>query len=89
MINEQVQRDSLLRLRKIEGQVKGIQRMVEQRKYCIDIINQITAVRRALDMVSLQVMKRHIQSCVTEAIKQNRPQEKVNELMETIYKFVK
>jgi len=89
MIDEQVQKDSLRRLKKIEGQVKGIQRMVEQRKYCIDIINQITAVRRALDVVSLKVMRRHLQSCVTEAIKQNRPQEKIDELMETIYKFVK
>ncbi len=89
MIGEQVKKDSLRRLRKIEGQVKGIQKMVEQRKYCIDIINQITAVRRALDVVSLKVMRRHIESCVTEAIKQEKPQEKVDELMETIYKFVK
>ena len=89
MIDKQVQKDSLRRLKKIEGQVKGIQKMVEQRKYCIDIINQITAVRRALDAVSLEVMKRHIQSCVTEAIKQDKPREKVDELMETIYKFVK
>ena len=89
MIDEQVQEDTRRRLKKIEGQVKGIQRMIEQRKYCIDIINQITAVRRALDVVSLGIMKRHIQSCVTDAIKQNRPQEKVNELIGTIYKFVK
>lgn len=89
MIDEQVQKDSLRRLNKIEGQVKGIQKMVEQRKYCIDIINQITAVRRALEGVSLGIMQRHIESCVTEAIKRDKPQEKIEELMETIYKFVK
>lgn len=89
MINQQVQADSLRRLKKIEGQVKGIQKMVEQRKYCIDIINQITAAHRALDVVGLEIMKRHIQSCVTEAIKHNRPQEKVDELMQTIYRFAK
>ncbi len=89
MIDDKVQKDSLRRLKKVEGQVKGIQKMVEQRKYCIDIINQITAVRRALDVVSLNVMKRHIESCVTEAIKQNKPREKVDELMETVYRFVK
>ena len=89
MIDEQVQKDCLCTLKKIAGQVSGIQNMVEQRKYCINIINQITAVRRALDVVSLEVMKRHIESCVAEAIKQNKPQEKVKELMETIYKFVK
>ncbi len=89
MIDEQVQEDSLRRLKKIQGQVKGIQKMVEQRKYCIDIISQITAARRALDVVSLKIMRRHIQSCVTEAIKQNRSEEKIDELMETIYRFVK
>ncbi len=89
MIDDQVQKDSVRRLKKVEGQVKGIQKMVEQRKYCIDIINQITAVRRALEGVSLGVMKRHIESCVTEAIKQDRPRQKIEELMETIYKFVK
>lgn len=89
MIDEKVQKDSVRRLKKVEGQVKGIQKMVEQRKYCIDIINQITAVRRALDVVSLNVMKRHIESCVTEAIKQDEPEGKINELMGTIYKFVK
>ena len=60
MINEQAQRDSLRRLKKIEGQVRGIQKMVERRKYCIDIINQITAIRRALDVVSLAIMKSDI-----------------------------
>ncbi len=89
MIDKQVQEDSLRRLKKIGGQVKGVQKMIEQRKYCIDIINQITAIRRALDVRSLKIMKRHVESCVTEAIKQDRPQEKVDELMETIYKFVK
>ncbi len=89
MINEQVQRDTLRRLKKVEGQVKGIRNMIEQRKYCIDIINQITAVRRALDGVSLAIMKRHVQSCVSQAIKQNRPKEKIDELIQTIYKFVK
>ena len=89
MINKQVQEDTLRRLNKIEWRVRGIQKMVEHRKYCIDIINQVTAVRRALDVVSLGIMKRHVQSCVTEAIKQDKPQEKIDELMETIYKFVK
>ena len=89
MIDEQVQKDSLRRLKKIEGQVRGIQKMVEHQKYCIDIVNQVTAVRRALDVVSLGIMKRHVQSCVTEAIKQNRHQEKIDELMEAINRFVK
>ena len=89
MINEEIKRDSLMRLNKIEGQIKGIQRMVEREKYCIDIINQITAVCRALEQVSLGIMKRHVESCVTEAILADESSQKIEELMETIYKFVK
>jgi len=89
MINEETKRDVLSRLRKIEGQVEGIQRMVEKERYCIDIINQVSAAQRALDQVSLKVMKRHIESCVTDAIKSNGGGPIIGELMETIYKFIK
>ena len=89
MINEETQKDVLPRLKKIEGQVRGIQRMVEKEKYCIDIINQVTAAQRALDQVSLKVMQRHIESCVTDAIKSDESGPVVGELMETIYKFIR
>ncbi len=89
MINEQVKKKSLSRLKRIEGQVKGVQRMVENEKYCIDIVNQVNAARRALDQVALMVMKRHVESCVAEAIKVGNQTKKINELMETINKFVK
>ena len=59
----------LPRLRRIEGQVRGITRMVESRRYCIDIIQQLTAARRAMDQATLQVMKGHINGCVSDAIK--------------------
>jgi len=55
MINEETKKDVLPRLKKIEGQIKGIQKMVEKERYCIDIINQVTAAQRALDQVSLKV----------------------------------
>ena len=89
MINEEIKRDVLSRLKKIEGQIRGIQRMVEREKYCIDVINQVTAAQRALDQVSLKVMKRHIESCVTDAIKSNGGGPIIGELMETIYKFIR
>lgn len=79
----------LPRLRRIEGQVRGIARMVEERRYCIDIIQQLTAVRRALDQVSLKVMKGHINSCVSESIRRRDGAEKIDELMQTIHRFVK
>ena len=89
MINEEIKKDVLPRLKKIEGQIRGIQRMVEKERYCIDIVNQVTAAQRALDQVSLKVMQRHIESCVTDAIKSNGGRPIIGELMDTIYKFIR
>ena len=81
--------DLLPRLRRIEGQVRGITRMVEELRYCIDVIQQLTAARKALDQVSLKIMNGHINTCVSEAIRKREGAEKVNELMQTINRFVK
>ena len=81
--------DSLTRLRKVEGQIQGIQRMLEERRYCIDVLQQVTAVRRALDEVALQIMRGHISSCVSDAIRHKDGGEKVEELMRAIHRFVK
>ena len=87
MINEAVKKDAATRLKKIEGQIRGIEKMVENEKYCIDIINQITAAGKALDGVSKIIMKRHVESCVTSAIQKGEGQQKINELIETVYKY--
>ena len=76
-------------MEKIEGQIKGIHKMVEKERYCVDIINQVTAAQRALDQVSLKVMQRYIESCVTDAIKSDKSGPVGGELMETIYKFIR
>ena len=89
MINEDVKKEALPRLKKIEGQIRGIQKMIEKERYCIDIINQVTAAQRALDQVGLRVMKRHIESCVTNAIKSDGGGPMIGELMETIYGFIR
>ena len=81
--------DLLPRLRRIEGQIRGIARMVEERRYCIDVIQQLTATRKALDQVSLQIMNGHINTCVSDAIRKREGAEKINELMQTINRFVK
>jgi DNA-binding FrmR family transcriptional regulator len=86
MINEKIKNDSMTRLKKIEGQIRGIMKMVDQEKYCIDIINQITAAEKALDGVAKKIMQRHIESCVTEAIIQGEGQNKIDELIETVFK---
>lgn len=81
--------DTLPRLKKIEGQVRGIIRMVEKGDYCIDIVNQISAVRGALDKVSMMILKSHIKSCVTDAIKSKNADEKIKELISTLDKRLK
>ena len=86
MINEKVKSESLKRLNKIEGQVRGIARMVEKEKYCIDIINQITAAKNALDGVAQIIMKRHVESCVTQAILEGHAEDKIDELVTAVYK---
>jgi CsoR family transcriptional regulator, copper-sensing transcriptional repressor len=60
--------DYLKRLRRIEGQVRGLQKMVEDDKYCIDILTQVSAVTRALQSVSLRLLEDHLGHCVTQAV---------------------
>ncbi len=68
MINTEVKKDALTRLKKIEGQIRGIMKMVETETYCIDIINQVSAAEKALNGVSGIILKRHVESCVKQAI---------------------
>jgi len=89
MVNEQVKKNALARLKKIEGQIRGIAKMVENEKYCIDIINQITASEKALHGVSKIIMKRHVESCVTDAIVKGEGQHIIDELIETVFKYSK
>ena len=89
MINEEVKKDAISRLKKIEGQIRGIMRMVDEEKYCIDIINQITAAEKGLDVVSKIVMKRHVETCVSNAIVRGEGQNKIDELIETVFKYSK
>ena len=88
MINAQTQKDSLKRLRRIAGQIAGIERMVAEGRYCIDIIHQVTAARRALDQVALGVMRRHVDSCVSDAIRSKQGTAKIEELMATVHQFI-
>ena len=82
--------DALGRLRKIEGQVRGVTRMVEEGKYCIDIINQVAAVKGALDRVSLIILKNHMDSCVASAIRQkDGAGDKIDEVLASIEKYLR
>ena len=75
------------RLRRIEGQIRGITRMVESDVYCDDVLNQIASVQAAMNGVQRQLLEAHIRSCVVEQIQQGKT-EVVDELMTTIGRVV-
>ena len=83
---------NLKRLRRIEGQVRGLQRMVEEDRYCADIIVQVASVQEALRGVARSLMKNHLQHCATRAIKNGKPAEAAamyDELLELVYKHLR
>ncbi len=79
------------RLRKIEGQVRGLQRMVEDDRYCIDILTQISSVRRALESVALGLMDQHLRHCVMEAAEHGAKdrEDKLNEAVSAVERLVR
>ena len=80
------------RLHRIEGQVRGIERMVEDDRYCIDVLTQIAAVNTALESLAFKVLDDHVAHCVTDALSSGDPQEaaaKSKELMEAVQRFAR
>ena len=83
--------DYLKRLRRIEGQVRGLQRMVEDDKYCIDVLTQISATNRALQSVALQLLEEHMGTCVVDAATRDgaEAEVKVREAADAIARLVR
>jgi DNA-binding FrmR family transcriptional regulator len=81
----------LKRLRRIEGQVRGLQRMVDEDVYCIDVLTQVSAVTRALQAVALGLLEDHLGHCVAQAIEQGGPEaeQKVREAAEAVSRLVR
>ena len=80
------------RLRRIEGQVRGIERMVDEDRYCIDILTQIGAAMTALESVGLKVLDEHVGHCVAGALASGDPdaaREKTDELLAAVQRFAK
>ena len=78
------------RLRRIEGQVRGLERMVEEDRYCIDVLTQISAVSTALDSVALKILEDHVGHCVSGALASGDPEEaaaKTEELLAAVQRF--
>jgi DNA-binding FrmR family transcriptional regulator len=83
--------DHLKRLRRIEGQARGLQRMVEEEKYCIDILTQVSAATKALESVALTLLHDHLTHCVVDAAREGGPEadEKVREASDAIARLVR
>lgn len=75
------------RLKSIEGHVRGVLRMVDEDTYCIDVINQNLAVQRALEKVNALILERHLQTCVTTAIRGDDPDERERVIQEIMSVF--
>ena len=86
-------KDALVkRLHRIEGQVRGIEKMVQDERYCIDILTQIAAVNTALESLALKILDGHVNHCVAGALASGDPdvaQEKSQELLEAVQRFAR
>jgi DNA-binding FrmR family transcriptional regulator len=89
-MNDEITNEKLIaRLSRIEGQVRGVSRMLENDRYCIDVIEQITAARRALEKVALMVVQRHMNHCVKNAMAEGRGEDLTEELVGSLDKFLR
>lgn len=78
------------RIRRISGQVAGIERMIDEDRYCVDVLHQVAAVRAALDGVGKLILRSHVETCVADALVSGRPKdrtEKIDEIMQVFSKF--
>lgn len=82
-------RDLLRRLSRIEGQVRGIAKMIEEDRYCIDILTQVSAIRSALDAAAMQILEDHTRGCVRSAIRAGSGDAAIAELVDVMRRFVK
>lgn len=83
---------NIIALRRIEGQIRGIQKMIEERQYCVDILTQVHSVIGALYRVESEIFRRHTQGCVANALKgrsELEKQKKIDEIIELISRFRK
>lgn len=85
-------KDAIERLNRIEGQIKGIRKMVEEGRYCVEVLGQVSAVQEALRGVGKLIMRNYLENCVTSSLRsgsRKKAKETYGELMDMIYKFAK
>ncbi len=90
-VDPAIKERNLNRLRRIEGQVRGLQRMVEEERYCADVLTQLSSVHEALRAVSRELMRNHLKHCATSAIRSgdSNAEAMYDELMELMYKHIR
>jgi DNA-binding FrmR family transcriptional regulator len=77
------------RLKRIEGQVRGLQKMLDEDRYCVDVLVQITAINSALKQVGYSLLERHTRTCVSSAVRSGEGDEYIEELMKVMKQFSK
>ena len=77
------------RLNRIEGQVRGVAKMIVEDRYCVDILNQVSALQSALDAVAMQLLENHTQGCMQSAIQSGSGDAAIDELMAVVRKFAR
>ena len=77
------------RLNRIEGQVRGVTKMITEDRYCVDVLNQVAALQSALDAVAVQLLENHTHGCVQSAIKSGEGEVAIDELMTVMRKFAR
>lgn len=77
------------RLNRIEGQVRGIGRMIDDDRYCIDVLTQVGAVQSALDALALQLLERHLHGCVQDAVRSGKGESAIEEALGVIRRFAR
>lgn len=82
-------RKLLVRLRRMEGQVRGIARMVEEERYCIDLLQQIASLRAAADGLALNLLRSHLDGCVREAVNGGDGDRQIDEVMEVVRRYTR
>ncbi len=88
-MNDEVRDKALRRLAIARGQLEGVERMIRQDKYCVDVLTQISAVHEALRGVGKLVVENHLNTCVRDAVRHGDDQPKLDELMDIIYKLTR
>ena len=90
-VDPDVRNRNIKRLKRIEGQVRGIQRMVEEDRYCADVLTQISSVQAALRAVSRELVRNHLKHCATDAIRQgdDTAEDMYDELVDMLYRHVR